>query len=56
MAVPSGVVRLLSVEHSRHGLFLRFGFEELRFSTSYWYQDVDFHLLEARHCAEGLAR
>jgi hypothetical protein len=55
-ARPGGTLTLLAVERARHALFLRFGFEELRFSTTYWHQDVDFHALAAAHSAEAVER
>ncbi|MGI9644915.1 MAG: hypothetical protein ACR2O6_06355 [Ilumatobacteraceae bacterium] len=36
------------VERSRHQLVLRYRVDDLRFSTSYWYDTVDFDELEAR--------
>lgn len=44
--------RVLSIEAigwSRHQLVMRFAFEELRFTTVYWYPDVDLRQLELRY-------
>lgn len=53
---PRGTLTLLSVERARQAVFLRFGFEELRFSTTYWYQDVDLHALAAQYSDEAVER
>jgi UDP-N-acetyl-alpha-D-muramoyl-L-alanyl-L-glutamate epimerase len=37
------------VVRGQHHLVLRYGVGDLRFSTTYWYDDVDFLDLEARH-------
>jgi UDP-N-acetyl-alpha-D-muramoyl-L-alanyl-L-glutamate epimerase len=37
------------VVHGRRHLVLRYGLGDLRFSTTYWYDDVDFFELEARY-------
>jgi hypothetical protein len=44
------------VVRGRRHLVLRYGVEELRFSTSYWYDDVDFLELEARYGSEWMRR
>lgn len=49
-------VALESLEHSQHAVFLRFRYEDLRFSTSYWYQDLDLHELAAVHSPEAVER
>lgn len=36
------------VAHSRHQVSLVYGVDDLRFATSYWYEDVDFGELEGR--------
>ncbi len=33
---------------SRHQITMSFGIDDLRFSTSYWYEDVDLPMLEQR--------
>jgi hypothetical protein len=45
------VARLLlePVVRSRRHLVMRYGVGDLRFSTTYWYDDVDFVKLEARY-------
>jgi hypothetical protein len=37
------------VVRGRCHLVLRYGVDDMRFSTTYWYDDVDFFQLEARH-------
>ena len=39
---------LLNCNRSRHQLVFYFGLDDLRFSTSLWYGDVDFFALEMR--------
>jgi UDP-N-acetyl-alpha-D-muramoyl-L-alanyl-L-glutamate epimerase len=42
------------VVRGQHHLVLRYGVGDLRFSTTYWYDDVDFVDLEARHGADAM--
>lgn len=42
------VMALESIDHSRHQLHLRFRVDALRFTTTYWYGDVDLHGLRRR--------
>ena len=44
------------VVRGRRHLVLRYGVEDLVFSTTYWYDDVDFLELEARHGSEWMRR
>lgn len=53
---PRDTLTLRAIERSRHAVFLRFGLGELSFSTSYWYQDVDFHALAHAYSAEAVER
>lgn len=46
---------LQSIEHSRHALFFRFAFEDLRFSTTIWYEGADLEAL-ARRAPAGAQR
>ena len=50
------VLRLDQVHVSRHALAIRASVGDLSFSTSYWYQDVDFDQLAAQTSAEAVAR
>ncbi len=43
------VLRFEPVERARRQLVLRYRFDELSFSTSYWYDTVDFHQLANRY-------
>ena len=44
------------VVRGRRHLVLRYGVDDLAFSTTYWYDDVDFLELEARHGDEWMRR
>jgi UDP-N-acetyl-alpha-D-muramoyl-L-alanyl-L-glutamate epimerase len=45
----AGTLWLGEAMRSRHHLSLAFGLDDLRFTASYWYADVDFYELEARY-------
>jgi hypothetical protein len=45
------VLRFEPVERSRRQLVLRYRFDDLAFTTSYWYDTVDFHELTRRYGA-----
>jgi len=45
-----------SPRRSRRQLVVRYGFDDLSFSTTYWYADVDLLELEARHGREAMER
>ncbi len=47
---------LESVTWSHHQLVMRFGFDALRFSTSYWYPDVDLLELDQRYGRDFMER
>ena len=47
---------LLNCNRSRHQLSLYFGLDDLRFSTSLWYGDVDFFALEQRFGCQFLRK
>lgn len=49
-------LRLESVTWSRHQLVMRFDFDALRFSTSYWYPDVDLLELDRRYGRDFMER
>jgi hypothetical protein len=52
-------LRQLSLEpvvRGRHHLVLRYGVGDLRFATTYWYDDVDFDALAERHGESFLRR
>ena len=42
-------LRLESFSRARNQLSMVYGFDELRFETSYWYNDVDLMALEAKY-------
>ena len=44
------------VVRGRRHLVLRYGVGDLRFSTSYWYDDVDFRELEERYGVEAMRK
>ena len=52
----SGVLSLRAIEYSQRSLWLGLAWNDVRFSTTYWYQDVDFHELVARHGQEQVLR
>ena len=41
---------------SRHQFTMSFGIDDLRFSTSYWYEDVDLPMLEQRYGLEFMEK
>ena len=42
------------VGRGRHHVTLRYGVDDMRFTTTYWYDDVDFDSLERRYGADLL--
>jgi hypothetical protein len=51
-----GRLVLEPVVRGRRHLVLRYGVGDLRFSTTYWYDDVDFLALEERHGEDALRK
>ncbi|MGH9896416.1 MAG: hypothetical protein ACREA0_31355, partial [bacterium] len=51
-----GGITLRSIEVARRAVFFRFGVDGLTFSTTYWYEDVDFHALSAQCSEEDVQR
>lgn len=49
-------LRFEPVVRARRHLVLRYGVGDVRFSTTYWYDDVDFIELEARHGPEAMRK
>lgn len=47
---------LHAIDVGRHSAALRFGLGELVFSTTYWYEGVDFHALAGVYGAEAVQR
>lgn len=50
------VLRLDGIQRGRHAVCLRFGFADLQFSTTYWYEKVDLDALATAHGEEALQR
>ncbi len=50
------LLRIESVTWSRHQLVMRFDFDALRFSTTYWYPDVDLLGLDQRYGRDFMER
>lgn len=54
--MPAKLVTLLGVERSRRAVFLRFGVDDLRFSTTHWYEQLDLDALARTHGEESVER
>ncbi|WAS94779.1 hypothetical protein [Nannocystis punicea] len=50
------VLRLRGLDFARHSVRFAFAVDGLTFSTTYWYEDVDFDALAAAHSREALQR
>lgn len=47
-------VRLLAITHARRQLSMRFAVDAMQFSTSYWYDTVDFYALRAKYGEDAI--